>query len=59
VARERVAKAAPDECFDGIGQPYPKLEFASDGSALCIDPSAGGPRGVPKVNAAYVGVDQR
>lgn len=39
--RQRLAKAQPDECYDGIGQPYPPGP-----------PCDGG--GVPKVNQAYV-----
>lgn len=39
----RLAKAAPDECFDGIGQPYPEMN--EDGTC---------PSGVPKRNQSYV-----
>lgn len=42
-ARERLAKARPDECFNGIGIDYPPLN--PDGSCSL---------GVPKTNQAYV-----
>jgi hypothetical protein len=44
LTRELLAKAPPDECFNGIGQPYPTLDPVSKS---CSD-------GVPKVNQSYV-----
>lgn len=39
----RLAKTAPDECYNGIGQPYPELN--PDGTC---------PEGIPKRNQSYV-----
>ncbi|HCF61930.1 MAG TPA: hypothetical protein DFS52_28525, partial [Myxococcales bacterium] len=44
---EVVAKSTPDECFNGVGMPYPELTFDKNGQPVCQE-------GVPKRNEAYV-----
>jgi hypothetical protein len=46
LTREILAKAPPDECFDGIGNPYPP--FTPTPPNYCQS------GGIPKVNQAYV-----
>lgn len=50
----RLAKASPDECFNGVGKPYPRLVIDGQGKASCVDPNTGSPQGTPKVNAGYI-----
>jgi hypothetical protein len=50
----RLAKAGPDECFNGVGKPYPRLVIDGQGKASCVDPDTGSPLGTPKVNAGYI-----
>lgn len=45
---KRLAKAAPDECFAGVGNPYPVGTIDEDGNLVCP------PGSQPKVNQAYV-----
>jgi hypothetical protein len=46
--KQLLAKAAPDECFAGIGKPYPAGTYDSEGRLTCPEGSQ------PKVNQAYV-----
>lgn len=50
----RLGKAVPDECFNGVGKPYPRLVVDGQGKASCVDPGTGKPLGTPKVNAGYI-----
>ncbi|MGI5865725.1 MAG: hypothetical protein ACOX6T_27190 [Myxococcales bacterium] len=42
-----VAKSTPDECFNGVGQPYPEMTYDESGQPVCQE-------GVPKRNEAYI-----
>jgi hypothetical protein len=43
-----LAKASPDECYAGMGAPYPSVSVDKKGNFVCLE------GGQPKVNQAYV-----
>ncbi len=50
----RIDKATPNECFNGVGKPYPRFKYDAQGKPTCVDPVSGAPSGALKVNAGYV-----